>query len=293
MRTLLLVIAAVLTAAPLSAQVGATHASPMRTQAAPASDLPVYLRDRGEGMATSMFGTYVRKGELLVYPFFEWYADSNFEYTPKELGYIGDLEHRGRYRASEGLIFFGYGLTNNLALEFEAAVISAEVEKAPSDISAMPSRVKESGLGDVEMQLRWRFAEETGTRPEVFTFFETVFPLQRDRHLIGTSAWEYKLGFGLTRGFGWGTTTFRVSGEYAGEESKFDAGEYAVEYLKRLSPGWRIVGALEGNQLDEVALITEVQWHFHRRAFLKVNNGWGLTTNATDFAPEIGLLVSF
>jgi hypothetical protein len=288
MRTLVIFLAVALNAGPLSAQ-----SQPPAQQAAPAADLPVYLRDRGEGMATSMFGTYVRKGELLVYPFFEWYADSNFEYTPKELGYGVDLEYRGRYRASEGLIFLGYGLTNNLALELEAAVISAELEKSRSDTSAMPFKVKESGLGDVEMQVRWRFAAENETHPEAFTFFETVFPLQRDRHLIGTSAWEYKLGFGLTRGFRWGTTTFRVSGEYSGEEGKFDAGEYALEYLKRVSPSWRMVGAIEGNQLDEVALITELQWHFHRRAFLKVNNGWGLTTNATDFAPEIGLMISF
>ena len=32
---------------------------------------PPYLQDRGTGVATSMFGTYVQKGELLVYPFFE------------------------------------------------------------------------------------------------------------------------------------------------------------------------------------------------------------------------------
>jgi hypothetical protein len=240
-----------------------------------------------------MFGTYVQRGELLVYPFFEWYADDDFEYTPAELGSASPQEHRGRYRAIEGLIFLGYGLTDNLAVEFEAAVISATLRKSPADTSALPARLEASGLGDVEMQLRWRFATETATRPEAFTYFETVFPTKNDPGLIGTSDWEYKLGFGVTRGFGWGTTTFRVDGEYSREEGKFDAGEYALEYLKRLSPRWRVYGAIEGNQLDEVAVITELQWHFHRRAFLKVNNGWGLTTNATDFAPEIGLMISF
>jgi hypothetical protein len=33
---------------------------------------PTYLEDRGTGIPTSMFGTYVRRGELLVYPFFEY-----------------------------------------------------------------------------------------------------------------------------------------------------------------------------------------------------------------------------
>ena len=43
-------------------------------------DLPVYLRDRGTGVSTSMFGTYIRQGELLFYPFFEYYLDKNMEY---------------------------------------------------------------------------------------------------------------------------------------------------------------------------------------------------------------------
>jgi hypothetical protein len=143
------------------------------------------------------------------------------------------------------------------------------------------------------MQVRWRFVEETESHPEAFTFVETVFPFQRDRHLIGTQDWEYKVGVGFTRGFAWGTGTFRLSGEYSGEEGKVDAGEYAFEYLKRLSPKWRVFAAIEGTQVDEVELITEVQWHFRRRAFLKVNNELGLTTNATGLAPEIGVMMSF
>ena len=281
MRTHIILLGVLLTAVPATAQ------GPAPAEATP------FLRDRGDGVPTSMCGTYVRKGELLVYPFFEWYSDSDLEYTPAELGFGSPDEYRGRYRASEGLLFVGYGLTNNLAVELEAAMISAELRKAVTDMSALPARYRESGLGDVEMQLRWRFANETASRPEGFTYFETVFPTQGSRRLIGTGGWEYKVGFGVTRGFAWGTGTFRVDGEYSTEEGKFDAGEYALEYLKRLSPAWRVYGALEGNQLDEVSLITEAQWQFHRRAFLKVNNGWGLTTNATDIAPEIGVMISF
>jgi hypothetical protein len=257
---------------------------------------PPHLRDRGTGVATSMFGTYVREGELLVYPFFEWYYDSNLEYKPNEFGFVGDTDFRGKYRASEGLIFFGYGITRNLAIELEAAVITAELEKSPSDPSAMPAKFKESGLGDVEGQLRWRFQEEDpGGRPELFTYFETVLPLQKTKKLIGTTSWEFKLGVGATRGYRWGTMTARLAIENGEDEGKrkFEAGEYAIEYLRRLSPTWRVFAAIEGSQLDEVELITEAQWHFHRRAFLKLNTGWGLTPNATDFAPEVGIMVSF
>jgi len=258
-----------------------------------AQELPSYLRDRGAGIRTSHLGSYVRHRELLVYPFFEWYADRNLEYKPAELGYgPSQLDYRGRYRASEGLLWFGYGATPDLAIELEAAVITAELRTSADDTSrAKPSAVEESGLGDVEGQIRWRFQRETATRPELFTFVGTVLPLQKTKHIIGTQDWEFFFGLGLTRGFSWGTLTVRAAGEYARAATpKFDAGEYAIEYLRRLSPAWRVVAAIEGNQVDEVSLLTEAQWHFSRHAILKLNNGWGLTTNATDFAPEVGIM---
>ncbi len=256
-----------------------------------AQETPSYLRDRGTGIRMSMLGTYVRQGELLVYPFFEYYADRNLEYKPSELGYGLRTDYRGRFRASEGILYLAYGITPNLAVEVEGAVISAELRKSPSDSATVPARVRESGLGDVEGQIRWRAQRETETRPEIWTFFETVLPLQRHRHIIGTQAWEFSGGFGLTKGYRWGTLTFRASAEYT--DGQLDAGEYAIEYMRRFSPAWRVIAAFEGTQLDEVSLLTEVQWHFGRHAYLKLGNGWGLTPNATDFAPEVGILFAF
>lgn len=252
-------------------------------------DLPGYLRDRGPGIPTSMFGTYIEPGEFLFYPFFEHYRDDNAEYKPSELGYKGDEDFRGRYRASEGLIFLGYGVSDRVAVELEAAVIEAELEKSPADHSGVPSEIEESGLGDVEGQLRCRWAAENERRPEVFNYFEYVLPLQKDRVLIGTQGWEFKLGTGVVKGFRWGTMTWRVAGEYSVEGSKLGLGEYAVEYLRRLSPTWRVYGGVEGNQ-DEVELITEAQMHLGGGMFIKLNNSFGLTSKATDWAPEVGLV---
>jgi len=130
------------------------QAAQARGAAASTLSLPAYLDDRGEGVATSMFGTYVRRGEWIVYPFFEYYRDDDFEYKPEELGYPGELDYLGRYRASEGLLFLAYGLRENVAIEVEAAVISASFEKAADDPSGVPSRLAESGLGDIEGQIR-------------------------------------------------------------------------------------------------------------------------------------------
>ncbi len=254
-------------------------------------DLSMYLKDRGTGLPTSLFGTYVRKGELLVYPFFEYYLDNNAEYKPAELGYGLDEDFRGKYRAQEGLIFVSYGISSWLAIELEAAVIKAALEKSRDDPSRTPNKIEESGLGDVDGQLRARWTRENESRPEIFSYFEVVTP-NRDKVLIGTPDWEFKFGTGLTRGFSWGTMTLRAAVEYPLEESTLALGEYAVEYLKRLSSSWRVYLGVEGTE-DEVELITEAQWHLSDSIFFKFNNGFGMTSKATDWAPEIGFMFSF
>lgn len=53
---------------------------------AQAEKLPAYLADRGTGIASSMFGTYIQDKELITYLFFEYYYDHDTEYIPAELG---------------------------------------------------------------------------------------------------------------------------------------------------------------------------------------------------------------
>lgn len=267
--------------------------TPAQTPTAPPPPAEAFRADRGPGVATSMFGTYVRGGELLVYPFVEHYRDRNFEYKPAEFGVEGDLDHRGRYRASEALFFLAYGLTDDVAVELEGALIRASLDKAATDRSALPTRISESGVGDIEGQVRWRWKRETATGPEAFSYFEAVSPRNRDKLLIGTSDWELKLGTGVSRGFGWGTLTARGAVEYtAASSSHFDVGEYAVEYLKRLSSRWRVYAGIEGTQ-DEVSFVGEAQWFVRPNIFVKVNSGVGLTSKATDWAPEIGVVFAF
>ena len=256
------------------------------------ADTLYYLKDRGEGMATSMFGTYINKKEVIIYPFYEFYYDDNAEYKPAELGHLLDEDFRGRYRAHEGLLFLGYGISDRWTVEMEVAVISATLYKSPEDNSTLPAELSESGLGDVEGQLRYRWNRETNRRPELFSYFETVFPLQKNKTLIGTQNWEFKLGSGLIKGFHWGTMTFRAAVEYDTGEKKLDIGEMAIEYLKKVSRIFRFGIIAEGAQ-DEVELIADLQFHISSHAFIRLNTGFGITSKATDYAPEIGVLFHF
>src|SRR3954471_14940052 len=87
-----------------------------------ADDLPTYLHDRGTGVSTSIFGTYVRKGELLFYPFYEYTRNRDQEYKPSELGFAGEHDQRALNTEREDLVFFSYGISENVALEVESAL---------------------------------------------------------------------------------------------------------------------------------------------------------------------------
>jgi hypothetical protein len=260
---------------------------------AAADDEAPWLRDRGPGIRTSMFGTYVRPRELLVYTFYEYYKDNNLQYSPEEYGSVGTQDFEGRYRANEGILFLGYGVTDRIALEFEAAVISATFDKDPADATGTPAHIEESGLGDVEGQITFRWLKEDETRPEVFSFAEAVGPTNTDKLLIGTSDWELKFGSGVSRGFQFGTLSARVAAEYVrSSETPWDFGEWALEYLRGINTDWRVYAGFEGQGGDEVSAIGEIQRRLGSHATLKVGTGVGLTSNTTDLAPEVGIMFS-
>lgn len=145
-------------------------------------------------------------------------------------------------------------------------------------------------MTSLETQLRWRWSQETARRPELWSYLDVVYPINQRKLIIGSSGWDVELGVGVTRGFRWGTLTARVAGIYeSASTTHFDMGEYAIEYVKRLSPAWRVFGAVGGSG-DAVSLITEAQWHIAPSVFIRFNQEIGLTPRATDWEPQLGIL---
>jgi hypothetical protein len=134
--------------------------------------VPLYLRDRGKGVTTSLFGTYIEKGEWLVYPFYEYEKNSGYEYKGRELGYSdNETDYLGDFELHQVMLFLGYGVTEDVALELEAAFYEdATLKKASNDTtSGMPDSLSESGWGESEAHVRWRMVHETDSSPEVFS----------------------------------------------------------------------------------------------------------------------------
>jgi hypothetical protein len=252
-----------------------------------------YLADRGDGIHTSLFGTYVRKNEFLVYLFYEYTRNRDAEYKPSEFGFASDRDFRAKKEEHEFLIFASYAFTDSLMIELESALYTyASQSRASGDTSGMPRLFSESGVGDTEGQIRYRWFEETEVRPELLSYVGVVFPLQPNKKLIGTQDWEFSAGVNITKGFPFGTFMVKIGAFYSTGEGKLELGEYGIEYVKRLSDKWRLVAAVEGDQ-DEVQAILEVQYQVRPNITIKLNSGFGLTSKAPEFAPEIGVLFSF
>src|SRR5258706_158517 len=165
----------------------------------------------------------------------------------------------------------------------------------------MPSKIEESGLGDIEGQIRMRVMQESSRRPEIFGFLEITVPSRKHKLLIGNSDWDLRPGFGFVRGFSWGTMTFRTTFEYSREQSalkeprNLDIGETSLEYLKRLSRMLRLSLALEGGEggaPDEWEFRSGLQWRVTDAVFLKLDNSVGLFSKSPDWTPQIGLMFS-
>ena len=254
-----------------------------------------YLRDRGSGVPASIFGTYLGQHELLIYPFFEYARDHNKEYNPSEFGLPLSADFRGKFHSTAEQIFIGYGVNDWLALELEVAHLSATLEKSPAD-PVTPLRIAESGVTDFEAQIRARVRQESPRGPEVFAYGDVTFPSNKSKVLIGDKDWDLRPGFGVTKGFSWGTMTGKISGEWNREESHPILGELALEYLKRVSPRARLFLAIEGGEAgapDEFDFVAGLRWRMKDRIFLKLDNSIGLQSKSPDWVPQFGVMFSF
>jgi hypothetical protein len=254
---------------------------------------PGYLRDRGPGVASSLTGIYIRKGELLIHPFFEYVRDDNREYQPREFGLGPDVDFRGRSRRRAGQLFVGYGVTDWLALEFEGAYLRETLSKSARDTFPTPAKIAESGITDLEAQIRLRPLRETARRPEVYAFLEITARAQRNKLLIGDPDWDLRPGLGLTRGFSWGTLTARATGEYNRAGKNLDFGEVALGYLKRLDSAWRVYLGVEGGEggaMDEWELTPGVQWSPLPTLLVRLESPLGLSSKAADWSPQFGFV---
>jgi len=258
--------------------------------------LPDFLKDRGTGVTTSMFGHFIQKGELVVYPFIEYFYDSNYEYQPLDFGYDVEEDYLAKYSGSSEQLFLGYGFHRNIALELGISYQKISFEKPADDNSDLPAKIEEKGFGDIESQLRFRLLEETKRSPEVFSFLNLTVPTQKDKILLHDKHWDIKLGLGFMKGFPIGTFSLHTDLEYNHVDSHFDVGETSLRYLRRLADKWRMMLGIEGGEtgaIDEWELISTIHYQLSELITIKADNSYGISPKAIDFTTAFGIMCTF
>lgn len=246
------------------------------------------------GVRASEYQTYVERGQWLVMPSLAYSSDHNLEYNPETWGYGAAVDLRGTLRSNSTQLWMAYGLTDWLAVELEGSYLAARFERAPNDTSATPARIRNSGFGDYAAQVRVRMGREKGSRPEIWGAVEIIPAAQKRQLLIGDKITDWKGEFGLTRGYHFGTMTLRTTVEYNHVDHHWDLGETSLEWLRQMSPAWRLLVGIEGGETgapDEWILVTAGQWRISRNTFLKLSNGFGLMSKSTDWEPQLGVLI--
>ncbi|HXO83946.1 MAG TPA: hypothetical protein VN803_00320 [Gemmatimonadales bacterium] len=249
--------------------------------------------DRGNGIRTSMIETYVEPHQFLIYPFAAYTWDHDFEYQPNMFGFLSDEDFRGSFKATEAALFLAYGVNDWLAVELEGSLITADFEKSLADTFGTPATVHESGVADIAGSLRLRFLRERGSRPEFFGSVEVLPPQHAGKFLIGDAEWDVKGEIGAVRQYHWGTMTFRTTIEYNRGDKHWDLGETSLEYLRRLSPAWRVLVGIEGGEggtLDDYALVAAAHWRIAGGLDLKFFNSVGFMAKSTDWETQVGLM---
>lgn len=251
--------------------------------------------DAGAGIRTSMIETYVEPHQLLIYPFYAYTWDHNFEYQPSMFGGSSIEDFRAHYQSHEGAVFLAYGVTDWLAVEIEGSQIAATFDKSPADSTGTPVRIQASGTADIGGQFRFRFGHGRDHRPEFFGSVEILPPAHGDQPLIGDAQWDVKGEIGAMRAYRWGTMTFRTTIEYNRGDTQWDLGETSLEYLRQMAPSWRLLLGIEGGEggaPDDYVVVAAGHWRIARDLDLKVANGLGLFSKSTDWEAQLGLMVS-
>ena len=251
------------------------------------------LRDRGPGVRTSEFQTYIQRGQLFVIPSASYVKDHNLEYSSLNegsgIGQQNDLT--GSFHSGSAQLLLAYGVTEWLAFEVEASYLDAHFDRSPQDTTGTQP-INESGLGDFAVQARMRFLRERGSRPEIWGSLEFIPAANQDKLLIGDAPSDLKGEIGFTRGYQFGTMTFKTTIEWNHVDQHWDLGETSIEYLRRLSTNWRLMAALEGGETgapDEFVFVTSLQWRASRHAVVGLANSFGFMEKSTDWEPQVGI----
>ncbi|MGI4788176.1 MAG: transporter [Janthinobacterium lividum] len=159
----------------------------------------------------------------------------------------------GQVRGSESDVLpsvsFGYGATDTV--ELDLGLSAGSIRNSGSD--------RVSGLGDTTAGVKWRFQEETASRPQLAVSGQIKFPTASRSRGLGSGRYDYTPGLSLGKSFGKYAFCAGAGYNFVGDPDAKNNTYYGVcltyQTTEKTTVGAQIYGntAAASGQRDELA----------------------------------------
>lgn len=149
-------------------------------------------------------------------------------------------------------MFIRYGIRNNLEVNVGAGVLSTRNSGSK----------RMFGQDDVYLGTKWRWLEETASRPQVAFCFNTKFPTASRSRGMGTGEFDHSAWMTVAKSFGRYQAYGNIGGNLLGDggSGMKDNWFYGVGLGYQLTETFMLGGELYGNSRDSVGGRDDVSW---------------------------------
>ncbi len=160
----------------------------------------------------------------------------------------------------------------------------------------------ESGVGDTNLDLRYRFLDETDSLPEMSVHGGVKLPTADEDKGLGTGETDYRMGIELVKELGGWTLDLGMDYNILGDPDGYDLDNYVSAYgdvSTSFVPGLTTIFKLSGAQAAseesdaELAAGLECDYDFDRAGTAYVGMDAGLSDGSPDFSLYVGYSISF
>jgi len=208
---------------------------------------------------------------------------------PNETGHGNTTMHAGH----------GHGTTTTITAP--ASTETAQTMSEPVQ-QAIERHGSESGVGDTNLDLGYRFLDETDSLPEMSVHGGIKIPTADEDKGLGTGEMDYQLGVELVKELGGWSVDLGMDYNILGDPDDYDLdnyvsayGELSTEFLPRLTTIFKLAGAQAASEESDTELTAglECDYDFDHAGTVYAGMDAGLSDGSPDFSLYVGYSISF
>jgi hypothetical protein len=178
--------------------------------------------------------------------------------------------------AQEPLFDINYGLTDAVQLELEFAILDVDTPDGSDNV----------GLGDTQLGVKWRFLDETSSRPQLAFYPQVVVPTGSESRGLGAGSPSYIIPMMVQKSWGPWTAFTNVGWVLQTASATKDYAYYGATLSRAVTKTLRLGAELYGNgptapgASSDAGWNVGLEWQFVDRYGLLASGGHSLRGGA-------------